>query len=256
MFSWFKNRRRRKLLAEPFPGEWHDFLSDNVYHYKQLSDDQQAKLRDNTRIIAAEKSWEGCEGLDVTEEMKITIAAQASLLLLGHDPGYYFDGVHSVLIFPDVITRSGRQQSGLIVDEREHEMLGEAWQGGPIVLSWPDVLDGGRNAGDGRNLVLHEFAHHLDGLDGEMGGAPPMPNRADQQRWYRVTEREFQRLVDAAEQRKATLLDSYGASNKAEFFAVSTECFFERPRDMRKRHPDLYEILHDFYRQDPAARKA
>lgn len=255
MFGWFKSRRRKKLLAEPMVPEWLDYLSNNVEYYKSLSEIERSKLCDCMRIIVAEKHWEGCEGLRVTDEMKVTIAAQASLLLLGVEPGYYFDGVQSILVYPRAFSRSGRSRGGMVVDDDDQELLGEAWHGGPIVLSWPDVLRGGRDARDGRNLVLHEFAHHLDGLDGEMGGSPPLATRDQQQRWYRVTEQEYQRLAKHAARGKATLLDHYGASNKAEFFAVATECFFEQPGEMLQRHSELYAILSDFYRQDPAERK-
>ncbi len=130
--------------------------------------------------------------------------------------------------------------------------LGEAWYHSPIVLSWQHVVQAGRNASNGGNVVLHEFAHYLDGLDGEVDGSPPLGGNEQARTWYRVTEAEYRRLVGAARRHEVTLLNQYGATNRAEFFAVATECFFEQPHAMRRQHEELYAILRDFYRQDLA----
>lgn len=255
MLLWLKQWRRRRLLATPFPERWYGYLSANVHYFAELSDGERAKLCDDLRIIVAEKSWEGCEGLVVTEEMKVTVAAQASLLVLGIEPSYFFDRTETILIYPKAFSRAVRSQTG-IVDEGGETRLGEAWHEGPIVLSWPDVLMGGRGANDGRNLVMHEFAHHLDRLDGEMGGTPPIQDEEQRKRWRQVVDREYLSLCHAVRQGIPTLLDPYAATNKAEFFAVSTECFFELPRDLRAVHSELYEVLRDFYHQDPAVRES
>jgi Mlc titration factor MtfA (ptsG expression regulator) len=130
--------------------------------------------------------------------------------------------------------------------------LGEAWHDRRVRLSWPDVLRGGRDPSDGINLVLHEFAHHLDGLDGDMGGLPPQETPAKQLRWQQVIEQEYDRLLADVEASHDTLLDPYGTENQAEFFAVVTECFYEQPRELKREHPDLYAILRDFYHVEPA----
>jgi Mlc titration factor MtfA (ptsG expression regulator) len=252
VLGFFKSRRRRELLEQPFAEAWRTWM-EGIWHYRQVGDAEQAKLRQLVRVFVAEKSWEGCDGLAVTEQMQVTIAAGACLLAVGVEPNFYFDRVETVLIYPDTFVRPGEWQSGMIVEEDGMPMLGEAWHRGPIVLAWNTVEHEAAGHSRGHNLVLHEFAHHLDGLDGDMDGVPPLIGAEQRRNWHRVTEREFHRLVDQSERGQATLLDHYGATNNAEFFAVSTECFFERPREMRQGHAELYDALAGFYHQDPAA---
>lgn len=246
MFAWFTKRRRRKLLAATLPENSRKLLRQNVWQYSLLPRDLQTKLENCVKVFVAEKYWEGCNGLQISELMKLTIAGQASLLLLGTDD-YYFEGVRTLLIYPRSFRRKSRQ--GWIVDEDQHN-AGEAWQGGPIVLSWADVRKG-NHAADGQNVVVHEFAHHLDGLDGEMGGSPPFDHADDQKRWYEVLQHEYQTLRQAAQAGQWTLLDYYGATNQAEFFAVASEFFFELPVELQQAHPELYELLTRLYKIDP-----
>ena len=246
MFAWFTKRRRRKLLTAALPENSRKLLRQNVWQYSSLPRDLQIKLEDCVKVFVAEKYWEGCNGLQVSELMKLTIAGQASLMLLGTDD-YYFEGVRTILLYPRSFRRKSKQ--GWIVDEDQHN-AGEAWQGGPIVLSWADVRKGNQ-AADGQNVVVHEFAHHLDGLDGEMGGSPPFDNPDDQQHWYDVLQREHQALRHAAQTGQWALLDYYGATNQAEFFAVASEFFFELPVELQQAHPELYELLTRLYKVDP-----
>ncbi len=243
LFAWLKQRRRRQLLATPFPEEWLAYLRDNVALYAPLTEAEQAKLRDLLRIFVAERCWEGCGGLTVTDEMQVTIAAQACLLLLNieHDT---FSRVPSILVYP----------SGYRSPAERHGRLGEAWYRGPVVLAWDSVLGGGKNDGDGQNVVLHEFAHQLDFLDGYADGTPPLSSRAEYRQWHEVMTAEYERLVQESAQGRARVLDAYGATNPAEFFAVATEAFFEKAVALRQRHPALYEVLRGYYRQDTAAR--
>lgn len=253
ILSWLRDRRRRQVLAQPFPPEWLKYLSANVSGYATLSEPEQARLRDMLRIFISEKSWEGCGGLKMTDEIQVTIAAQACLLALAHDD-FYFEKVKSILVYPHgyVAPADTAGQLG-IVDSAGSARLGEAHFRGPVVLSWSDALAGGQTHHDGRNLVYHEFAHQLDMLDGAADGTPPMSD-GQLARWRDVMTMEYHRLIRDSEHHKATLLDDYGTTNEAEFFAVATECFFERPVQMQRRHPQLYEVLRDFYRQDPARR--
>lgn len=244
MLSWFKNRRRKKILAQPWPDAWSLHLNRNVRLSWGMSDAETAELRSKIKLIVAEKSWEGCDGLKVTDEMRVTIAAQAGMLLLGVS-GFYFDNVKTILVFPKAFTR--QTPNGFEVSHR----AGEAWQGGPIVLSWRDTLQGGRNEDDGRNLVVHEFAHALDGLDGEMGGNVMFDDSETSDRWTRVVENEFNRLCEAKYSGTRTLLDHYGATNKAEFFAVSSETFYEQPYQLCSEHNELFELLIRYYKVDP-----
>jgi Mlc titration factor MtfA (ptsG expression regulator) len=247
-FSWFKKRRRRALLEGPFPDAWRRFLAANVRHYAYLQPRERALLETVVRVVAAEKQWFGGGGFAITEEMKITVAGQAALLVLGLEEPYFFDRLLSIILYPGVYMhpRQLRHYS------RPARLLGEAWYHSPIVLSWQDVVRAGRNQSDGHNVVLHEFAHYLDGLDGAIDGTPPLGDREQEAAWYQVTETEYRRLVAQARRDEDTLLDHYGAMNRAEFFAVVTECFFERPQALRRELQDLYRVLHDFYRQDPA----
>ena len=204
------------------------------------------ELQKRIKIFVAETDFEGCDGLKINEEMKVTVAAQACLMIIGVD-NFYFDNVRTVLMFPASFDR--KTNDG--VSHGTQARLGEAWQGGPIVLSWRDTLSGGRNEDDGKNLVIHEFAHALDGLDGEMGGQVVFddPNRMRQ--WREVVEREFAELVAAKYDGRSTVLDHYGATNQAEFFAVACESFFEEPENLKAEHSDLFELLEIYFGFDP-----
>jgi MtfA peptidase len=249
MFSWFTNRRRQKLVEEPFPADWAEWLRANVRHYPLLDASRKELIQLFVRIFAAEKRWYGCEGLEVTDEMKVTVAGQAALLTLGLDEPYYFDRMQSIVLYPAAFRHAPREYQSTF---GRRVLIGQAWYHSPIVLSWRDVLKCGRNEGDGGNVVLHEFAHHLDGLDGDVNGVPALVGE-DRQQWYRVAEAEYRRLLGSARRGEATLLSYYGATDFVEFFAVATECFFEQPRAMSRRHAELYALLRDFYRQDPVA---
>jgi Mlc titration factor MtfA (ptsG expression regulator) len=254
LLTWLRKRRRRRLLRTPFPDAWLGYLHRNVGLYALLSPAEQARLRDDLRVFAAEKNWEGCGGLAMTDEVKVTVAAQACLLLLGLDHDY-FGRVLSVLVYPSAY-RAGEEredQTGVVVEGHDGR-LGEAWYRGPVVLGWDGVLRGGRNYQDGRNVVLHEFAHQLDFLDGYGDGTPPLIGRDQYRRWHEVMTTEYERLVAESEAGRATLLDAYGTTNPSEFFAVATECFFEQPVPLRRRHRPLYDLLREYYRQDPAER--
>ena len=231
----------------PWPSDWDSILADNVPHVARLSPPQQEKLKSITRIIVSEKHWEAHGGLEMSDEIKVTIAATAALMLLGVE-NFYFDRVRTIIVFPHPIRRKTRQ--GMVV-ERESHHAGEAWQSGQVVLSWQDVVRDSRNPADGRNLVIHELAHCLDGLDGEMGGSLIFGDPAKTKRWRRVSAAEFEALGNAVRHGQPTLLDYYGATNLAEFFAVASETFFELPREFQCEHPELFELLKEYYHVNP-----
>jgi Mlc titration factor MtfA (ptsG expression regulator) len=255
LFAWLKQRRRRQLLATPFPEEWLAYLRDNVALYAPLTEAEQAKLRDLLRVFVAERHWEGCGGLTATDEMKVTIAAQACLLVLNIDHDG-FNRVPSILIYPSGYRAPAERHGPGGTFSGDPGRLGEAWYRGPVVLAWDSVLDGSKYAFDGHNVVLHEFAHQLDFLDGYADGTPPLSSREEYHRWHEVMTAEYERLVRESEQGRARVLDAYGATNPAEFFAVATEAFFEKAVPLKQRHPALYEVLQGYYRQDTAARAA
>ena len=255
MFAWLQRRARHQLLSEPFPDSWNGILSRNVRHYSLLAETEQGKLRDDLRVLIAETNWEGCGGLIITDEVKVTIAAQASLLLLGFQ-AKSFDMVESILVYPSAFIAPDHTEIGEgleLVGESSNE--GEAWYRGPVVLSWPDALAGGRCESDGRNLVVHEFAHQLDMENGDVNdGTPMLANRAQYDHWQQVIQSEYDRLARDCRSGRSTLLDCYGATDIGEFFAVAAECFIQQPSQMRRRHPKLYELLSKFFQQDPADR--
>jgi Mlc titration factor MtfA (ptsG expression regulator) len=256
LFAWLRRRRRDKIRSEPFPADWLRYLEENVPTYRSLSAAEQAKLQGDVRVFLTEKTWEGCGGLEVTDEMKVTIAGLACLLVLGLKDEY-FDRVQSILLYPEGFKVPTREAAGhIVVLEGESQVLGTAEYRGPVLLSWAELLDDVRNPGRGKNLVLHEFAHELDMLNGAVDGTPPLRDDRLARRWRRVMTAEYNRLLDEAEEGRPTLLDEYGTENEGEFFAVATECFFERPAELSQRHRRLYEVLRDYYRQDPAARMA
>jgi Mlc titration factor MtfA (ptsG expression regulator) len=251
--SWLRKRRRRKILATPFPVEWLPILERNLAHYRHLAPDEQRRLRDNVQVFVAEKNWEGCGGLVLTDEMKVTIAAHACLMTLGIE-GEPFAGLLSILVYPrGYVVPEQRWYEGWSIGG-ETSRFGEAWYRGPVILSWAEVRRDARHPGEGRNLVWHEFAHQLDMLDRSTNGTPPLPDPLQRRRWHEVMTAEYEQLIEDAEEGRATLLDTYGAESEAEFFAVATECFFDCPAELREGHPRLYDLLREYYRQDPASR--
>ena len=254
ILGWFRRRRRRKLLRKPFPTAWLEFV-EALPFYRTLASDEQAQVRDIVRVLVAEKNWEGCGGLVLNAEIQVVIAAQASLLLLGLEHEYY-PRVHSILVYPSTFVVAGRS-TGLENGTRSEGQatLGEAWKGGPIVLAWDASRLGGVHAEDGRNVVLHEFAHKLDFRDDIADGTPLLKEGKQYEAWHRIMTAEYEALVAKADKGRPTLLDKYGATQPAEFFAVATECFFEKSKQLRKRHSELYELLSMYYGQDPAERE-
>jgi MtfA peptidase len=251
LFAWLKKRRRRYLLAQSLPAPWVE-LFESIAHYRNLTESNQTRLRESARIFIAERTFEGCRGVVVTDEMRVTIAALACLLVLGWQD-FYFDNVPTILVYPEAYVATEERVVGGLVMEGKSDRLGEAHYRGPLILSWAEVDWEARQTGGRSNLVLHEFAHQLDMLNGAADGVPPLP-RALRQRWQTVMAREFERLCHAARHGQPTLIDPYGTTNPAEFFAVATECFFERPVELRQRRPALYDVLRAYYRQDPAQR--
>ncbi len=254
LFNWFKKRRRQRLLAQGFPSEWNAFIRNNVWHVSHLSSPQQRRLRQQVQLFVAEKNWEGCKGLKINDEIRVTIAAQACLLTVGQDHGNVFDNVKSILVYPSqyVAPETTVTPAGVHVEGGQRR-LGEAWYRGPVIVSWEHALAGGRLEGSGQNLVLHEFAHQLDMQGGGMtDGTPPMPSRSLEQRWKLVLQAEFDRLRESCRLGIESPIDCYGATNEAEFFSVLTESFFERGRELRLHSAEAYALLCEFYGIDPA----
>jgi Mlc titration factor MtfA (ptsG expression regulator) len=243
--------RRRQLRAQPFPAEWRDVLKLRVPYVRQLPADLQLQLKKHIHVFLAEKEFIGCAGLQITDEIRVTIAAQACLLLLNRRTDY-FAGLRYVMVYPDsfMVQRVHNDAAGVLHEQRQ-VLAGESWQQGKVILSWQDVLHGAAMTDDGRNVVIHEFAHQLDQEDGQANGLPILGRREFQRLWTEVFTREFAVLQQQAAQRHESLLDHYGATNPAEFFAVASETFFERSLRLADEHPALYELLSKYYRVNP-----
>ncbi|MCK5944614.1 MAG: zinc-dependent peptidase [Planctomycetes bacterium] len=256
MFEWLlrplRQRQREALLAEPFPESWLPHV-ERLPFYRALDERGQARIRDDLRVLIDEKNWEGCGGLELTDEIRVTIAAQASLLLLNIEHEYYRT-VTSILVYPAAYKTMAQHGADGLVREGQAN-LGEAWQTGPVILSWDDARRGAMDPHDGHNLVFHEFAHKLDMLNGSADGTPPMDNADQLRRWVATMTSEFERLRSRADEGRRTVMDKYGATNPAEFFAVATECFFEKSQRLKDKRPELYEVLRGYYHQDPASRQ-
>lgn len=253
MFDYFTQRRRQRVRAQAFPPAWRRFVERNVTVFARLPPHDQAELLGHVQVLLAEKHFEGCGGLELTDEIRVTVAAQACVLLLHRETDYY-PRLTSILIYPSAYMVPGDRPVGDgIWQEGDDARLGHtAPRLGALLLAWDAALHGARNLDDGDNLVFHEFAHQLDFEDFAVDGTPPLESRAQYASWSRVLGAEYDELRRASAGGTATLLDQYGATNPAEFFAVATEFFFDRPRELRQRHAALYGELRSFYRQDPA----
>lgn len=252
MFAFFRRRRRERIRAVPFPAEWCAILARNVPLYTLLPDASRRELEGHVQVLLAEKPFEGCGGLALTDEIRVTIAAHAGLLILGRETDYYPD-LHAILVYPTTYAVPVEENEGGIVSERAEARLGESWRRGVVVLAWDATRAGAIDRRDGQNVALHEFAHQLDTEDGAADGAPVLPRLADYAAWARALRPEYERL---REKPKTSVLDRYGAQNPAEFFAVATEAFFEKPDKLRRKHPELYAELARFYRVEPAGAPA
>jgi MtfA peptidase len=258
MFGFLKNRRRDRIRNRPFPSEWRDMLLRRYSMYSRLPPADRRELEEHIQVFLVEKRFEGCGGQEITDEVRVLIAAQACLLLLHRDTNYY-PRLRSILVYPSsYIAKTWRlEEDGRTITEVDQARGGESWPHGAVVLAWDGAIAGAVALDKHRNLVIHEFAHQLDQEDGMVDGAPLLEGatfsqmRHRYQTWARVLSAEFQQLRRAAEDGRETVLDTYGAQNPAEFFAVATESFFEKPGRLQEQHPALYAELKEFYRQDP-----
>ena len=250
VYMTFHVRRiqRKKLFATPPPNTWKPILEQTLPMIKKLSDEQLKQLWGKMQLFLADKTFEGCGELELSEEIRVTIAAQACMLLLGRNTPIY-PKLKTVIVYPHTY-KSG--QKGLFGgDNGKSARLGESWDCGVVVLSWNSVLGGARNFEDGHNVTFHEFAHQLDQEDGSADGAPILESRSSYGTWAQVFNHEYKILVKRTSKGRKTTMDRYGTTNPAEFFAVATETFFEKPRQLKTKHPELFEELQHYYKVDP-----
>jgi len=247
--SW----RRARLRTLPLPAEWERHIERNLSFFHQLPARDRRELFGHTQVLLAEKHFEPCDGLALTDEIRVTIAAYAAMLLLHRETDYY-SRLTSILVYPTAYIVEGERYrgDGIWEDEPAARLGQTGARLGAVVVAWEDVPCGSAAGADGHNVVLHEFAHQLDFDDGATNGTPLLepPLRED---WARVVAAEFAALERAVVAGEPTFLRQYAVKNPAEFFAVSTELFFHLPDQFRQRHAALYELLAAFYKQDPAA---
>jgi Mlc titration factor MtfA (ptsG expression regulator) len=257
LFSWFIERHRKKLIRAAFPPLWEDIIRRNVAHYCSLDDAERSHLHALIQVFIAEKHWEGAGGLELTDEIRVTISAQACLLLLGL-PHNYYKNVRSIIVYPSTVVPPQRQpgffENVTTPLELAHPIIGQAFRQGPVIIIWDAALHGSQHPESGHNVIYHEFAHKLDMLDGMADGTPPLRDRAEYRDWVLTCSREYLRLKQNTEKGMKSFLDSYAATNEAEFFAVATEQFFDQPQLMIKHAPDLYRVLKEYYLQNPFER--
>jgi MtfA peptidase len=248
-----RKRRRARLLATPLSAEADALARAKVPLYRRLPDELRPPLQGAMQVLLAQKSWEGCDGLVVSDEMRLVIAAQAALLQLRPDADH-FPGLDTILIYPQsFVVAHPRQDEHGFVTEEEDELAGESWQRGVVILSWDDVVTDTRKVGDGYNVVLHEFAHQLDDeYGGGADGAPRLP-RALAPRWAAAFAAAYDKHQKRLARRREVLFDADAAEDPAEFLATAVELFFELPHDMKKEYADVYDVLAEYLGLDPAA---
>lgn len=248
---WRKTLHRRKVIAKPFPKAWRAILKRRLPYFHALPSDLQLQLKRHIQIFIDEKNFIGCDGLEINDEVKVTIAAQACLLLLNRKTDFY-PKLKQILVYPDAFIVSNQQQdTNGVVWEQRNILAGESWEQGKVILSWKNTLDGAANPHDGNNVVIHEFAHQLDQEDGHANGAPILQHSADYLTWSTVLSQTFAELEESAALGRPSLFNYYGATNPAEFFAVITEVFFEKPEALYQQYPNLYREISHFYQIDP-----
>jgi Mlc titration factor MtfA (ptsG expression regulator) len=244
----YRKQRSLKLRSTPPPASWQPILDRHFTMVQHLTEEQRKQLFGYIQVFLDQVNFEGCGGQEMTEEIKVTIAAQACLLLVGREQKVY-PKLKTVLVYPHTYKSGKKGMFG--GDNGQGARLGESWGCGVVVLSWNSVLGGAHNLEDGHNVTMHEFAHQLDQIDGAADGAPVLGSRSAYSSWAKVLSADYDKLRKLTKRGKRDVMDRYGATNPAEFFAVATETFFEKPRQLQKNHPELYEELRSYYQVNP-----
>ncbi|MDV3504960.1 zinc-dependent peptidase [Marinobacter sp. M-5] len=246
---FYRRWRRDRELRKAFPDHWRTLLGANVPFYLQLPEPARRHLEQRVQLFLAEKTFYGCDGFTVDDRVRVTIAGHACLLILARAYSD-FDEVRSILVYPGSYRVEHEEDDGTVVSVREEIRAGEASGYGQVVLAWEECLEGAVHPEGDHNVILHEFAHQLDYLDGSADGAPPL--RGEQARyWQRTMSQAYENLRTSLAHHHSSWLDPYGATEPAEFFAVLTEAFYQQPQHLKSEQPEVYAALCGFYRLDP-----
>ncbi|WP_299495510.1 M90 family metallopeptidase [uncultured Shewanella sp.] len=248
--NWRVERKRNKIKSQPFPKAWRNILKQRFPYFNAMPTDLQLQLKQHIQVFVSEKTFVGCKGLKIDDEIRVIIAAQACLLLLNRKTDFY-PKLTEILVYPSIFVVEHPEQIGQIVSSKPKILSGESWQNGKVILSWQTTQDNAAHPFEGNNVVIHEFAHQLDQENGNANGAPILNRVEDYQSWSKVLADEYASLVKAAQHQEESLFNYYGATNPAEFFAVISEVFFEKPHEFFEQHPALYRELSHFYKLNP-----
>ncbi|HET6629050.1 MAG TPA: M90 family metallopeptidase [Woeseiaceae bacterium] len=249
---WLRKRRRARLFGSGLPDGRRQILDRNLPLLHRMPQELRDELYRHVNVFLDEKRWLGCGGLELTEEMRVTIAGNACVLLLNRKTDY-FPGFTSIYVYPDTYLVDDVEYDGEIEIHGRDARAGESWPGGPVILSWRDVLDTIAGEADGQNVVLHEFAHKLDEENPDIEGLPVLASAAHYREWEEVMTRAWDSLEETIARHARPAIDDYALTSPAEFFAVATEAFFEQPAAMRQQFPEVYEQLRKYFCVDPAS---
>lgn len=248
---YWRESRRNKIRSQPFKKEWRKIIQQRMPYFRKMPADLQLQLKRHIQVFLAEKSFIGCNGVEITDEIKITVAAQACLLLLNRKTDFY-PKLHTILVYPRAFIKENQSMhADGVLHTKKTVLAGESWDFGKVVLSWQDTLEGAKIPDDGRNVVIHEFAHQLDQENGKANGAPILDKGQSYKCWSDVFSLQFEKLKRQAKSGKPSLFDYYGATEPAEFFAVASEVFFEQAQQFHSEFPMLYRQLKQYYQVDP-----
>ncbi|MDD7983509.1 zinc-dependent peptidase [Lentisphaera marina] len=246
----YKKSKRRKLMSSPVPPEWEIFLHEEVPYLDKLTNKDRTKLWSLIHIFLDEVEFIPCQDLVMSDRIRVAIAAQACLLTLNNPTQKHFNSLNTIYVYPDAFKSNVEENQGSFISSEESIRLGQSIRGS-IVLSWNSCRQGASNYHDGQNVVFHEFAHQLDQEHGSADGVPILQESSAYLDWGKIMYKKFLWLREKKKRHQDTLIDPYGALNEAEFFAVCTECFFEKPKQLKKKHPNIYRVMQNYYGLDP-----
>ena len=251
--------RRANIKAQAFPKHYRQIIKKRIPYFAQMPTDLQLQLKKHILVFLDEKEFIGFGGIKINDDIRVTVATQACLLLLNRRTNYY-PKLKTIAIYPSAFIKKAEQKQLIsgqlegsinVVSNQESVLAGESWDFGRIVLSWQDTVEGAKIPDDGANVVIHEFAHQLDQQNGPANGFPRLSKTTNKKQWTDIMNREFHALVQQKQYNQPSLLSYYGATNPAEFFAVASEVFFEQSAELYHQHNALYTQLKSYYRVDP-----